>query len=129
MPRFALVLLPLLLLLTAACTPHAPVQASPPGSSIPDNPLERPPPMAPVTGGPASPDTRCKIDADCTVKNVGNCCGYYPACVNINAKVDPEAVAAECRKTGMAGVCGFPSISACTCSSGQCTADSQIRSP
>lgn len=129
MSRFAIVLSSLLWVFLAACTPQPPVQASPPSASIPDNPLDRPPPMTPITGNPSSPDANCKTDADCTVKNVGNCCGYYPACVNVNAKVDPEKVAEQCRKTGTASVCGFPEISACTCSSGQCKADNLIRSP
>ena len=85
------------------------------------------------TGGPLPPqrvdetapvaiDATCKTDADCTVKNVGNCCGYYPACVNVNSPTDPEGVQAECAKKGMASVCGFPEISSCTCSQGRCEA-------
>src|SRR5436190_6985686 len=27
---------------------------------------------------PSTVDASCKTDADCTVKNVGNCCGYFP---------------------------------------------------
>ncbi|HEU0306665.1 MAG TPA: hypothetical protein VFR30_06825 [Lysobacter sp.] len=85
------------------------------------------------TGGPLPPervdetapvalDATCRTDADCTVKNVGNCCGYYPACVNVNSPTDPEGVQAECAKKGMASVCGFPEISSCTCSQGRCEA-------
>ncbi len=78
----------------------------------------------------AAPATYCRVDADCTVKNVGNCCGYYPACVNVNAEVSPEKVAEQCQRNGMMGVCGFPAISACTCVAGQCQArDNRIRLP
>lgn len=68
-------------------------------------------------------DTSCTRDADCTIKNVGNCCGDYPACVNVDSPTDPEAVQAQCARTGMASVCGFPSISACQCVAGQCRGD------
>ena len=56
------------------------------------------------------------------VKNVGNCCGYYPACVNVNSPTDPKGVQAECAKKGMMSVCGFPDISSCSCKQGQCEA-------
>jgi len=69
-------------------------------------------------------DATCKTDADCTVKNVGNCCGYYPACVNVDSPTDPKRVQAECTKKGMASVCGFPEISSCTCNQGHCEAAS-----
>ena len=73
---------------------------------------------------PATPglDTRCRSDADCVVKDVGNCCGYYPACVNRDSKVFPERVKAECARKKIVGVCGFPQIDACTCSAGRCAA-------
>ena len=69
-------------------------------------------------------DFSCKADTDCAVKNVGNCCGYYPACVNVNSPTDPKGVQAECAKKGMMSVCGFPDISACTCKQGRCEAAS-----
>lgn len=71
---------------------------------------------------PIAIDATCKTDADCTVKNVGNCCGYYPACVNVNSPTDPKGVQAECAKKGMASVCGFPEISSCNCTQGRCEA-------
>ena len=93
---------------------------------------ESPAPKKPVrTGGPLPPepvpgrvvvDHSCKTDADCAVKNVGNCCGYYPACVNVNSPTDPKGVQAECAKQGMASVCGFPEISSCNCTQGRCEA-------
>lgn len=73
------------------------------------------PPTAPQV------DTRCSSDADCVVKDVRNCCGYYPACVNRDSKVFPEHVKAECARKNMLGVCGFAQIDGCTCSAGHCT--------
>lgn len=64
----------------------------------------------------------CRVDADCAVKNVGNCCGYYPACVHRESPVFPERVKAECLKKGMSSICGFPDINACTCTAGRCAA-------
>lgn len=64
----------------------------------------------------------CESDADCAVKNVGNCCGYYPACVNKDADTFPERVAAECAKQGVSSICGFPEIPGCRCVAGQCEA-------
>lgn len=73
---------------------------------------------------PAPVDTTCKADADCTVKNVGNCCGYYPACVNVDSPTDPQGVQAECARKGQMSVCGFPDISSCSCRQGHCEAGS-----
>lgn len=73
-----------------------------------------------VKGGTVVIDASCRTDADCTVKDVGNCCGYYPACVNKNSPTDPEGVRAQCAKTGMASVCGFREISACSCNADKC---------
>jgi len=84
--------------------------ASPPGTPLPANPLQ--------------PDRSCRVDADCAVKNVGNCCGYQPACVNANAQVDPQAVQADCARRGIAGVCGFVEIEACSCVNSRCEAPS-----
>ena len=75
--------------------------------------------------GAITVDYACTTSADCAVKNVGNCCGYYPMCVNKDAKTDPKAVQAQCAKSGMASVCGFPAISSCSCVKGQCAADSR----
>lgn len=67
-------------------------------------------------------DYSCTIDADCTVKNVGNCCGYYPACVNIDSPTFPDQVKAACAASGTSSVCGFPAIGGCQCVEGRCTA-------
>ena len=112
------------LLLLVGCT--APTTAtSPPKSEFPTNPLDQPSKPRPIGADPSAVNRSCKTDADCAVKDVGNCCGYYPACVNVNAKPDPKAVQAQCAKTGMASVCGFPEISGCKCVKGQCAADAQ----
>jgi hypothetical protein len=69
-------------------------------------------------------DYSCHSDADCVVKDVGNCCGRFDACVNRDSPTFPEQVRAECAKKGMAGVCGFPVIEGCACVEGHCsTAD------
>lgn len=65
-------------------------------------------------------DYRCDSDADCSVKDVGNCCGYYPACVNRNSPTFAQRVQAECAKKNMAGVCGFPDITGCRCVAHRC---------
>jgi hypothetical protein len=102
----------------AATTPappaHKPVHT---GGRLPPDLVEAP-------AAPGAVDLGCKTDADCTVKNVGNCCGYYPACVNVNSPTDPKGVQAECAKKGMMSVCGFPEISSCSCRQGKCEAAS-----
>lgn len=62
----------------------------------------------------------CRTDADCVVKNVGNCCGAYPACVNKDSPTDPAGVQARCASEGRASVCGFTEIEGCRCAAGQC---------
>lgn len=71
---------------------------------------------------PNEVDYACRSDADCVVKDVGNCCGYYPACVNRDSPTFPGRVQAECEKTGMASVCGWPVIKGCACVEGRCEA-------
>lgn len=112
---------------TAAVSPAAPVaETQPPAPKKPMNtggplPPERIDESRPA---PAPVDTTCSTDADCTVKNVGNCCGYYPACVNVDSPTDPKGVQAECARKGMASVCGFQDISSCSCKQGHCEAES-----
>lgn len=69
-----------------------------------------------------SVDHSCRTSADCEVKDVGNCCGYYPGCVNKDSPTFPEQVKADCGKDGMSSICGFPSISSCDCVEGRCAA-------
>lgn len=68
----------------------------------------------------AEVDYSCASDADCAVKDVGGCCGYTPACVNRDSPTFAAEVAAECRKSGRVGVCGFPVIKGCTCAENRC---------
>ncbi|HEX4853103.1 hypothetical protein [Arenimonas sp.] len=68
----------------------------------------------------ANPNRSCQTDSDCAVKDVGNCCGYFPMCVNKDARTDPAAVRAQCEKDDMASICGFQEISACQCVDNQC---------
>jgi hypothetical protein len=95
-------------LLLAACA----------GAATRDTPT---PPELPVQSE-AEPDRSCKVDTDCAVKNVGNCCGYFPACVNRDAKTFPEQVKADCAREGMSSICGFQEISACECVENRCEA-------
>lgn len=116
------------LLLLAACA--APQQQTP--ATTPAAVAGTPPPrdLAAAITAPAKTkdaaigvvDTTCKTDADCVVKDVGNCCGYYPQCVNTASPTFAEQVKAQCAKDGMAGVCGFPSIAGCSCVAGKCAA-------
>jgi hypothetical protein len=83
----------------------------------------------PAPAQPAATDTRpgvvkvdrsCRRDADCAVKDVGNCCGAAPACVNVDSPTDPQGVAAQCRASGRMSICGFRQITSCQCVAGQC---------
>jgi len=67
-------------------------------------------------------DFSCKTDADCAVKDVGNCCGYFPACVNAASPTFPDQVRAACAREGVASVCGFADISSCQCVDSTCRA-------
>lgn len=74
----------------------------------------------------------CQTDSDCVVKDIGNCCGYFPACVNKNSPTDPEGVKAKCAKEGISSICGFQEIESCSCVQGSCkakTADGLIGTP
>ena len=122
MPKFLQkAIAPCLFALLAACTapatngaaaPQEPAAKAPPAISrpLPPNRLRE----APVI------DNRCEVDTDCAVKNVGNCCGEMPACVNKDSPTDPAAVKAQCQAKGMMGVCGFRELTACQCDNGQC---------
>ena len=62
----------------------------------------------------------CEVDADCVVKDVHNCCGYYPRCVNVDHEPDIEAVKSQCAKERRVSICGFPDISDCKCVANTC---------
>lgn len=107
----------LLALLLAACAD--------PGQGLADA-AAAPATDAASQGAPASTEDivryDCRSDADCAVKDVGNCCGYYPACVNRDSPTFPERVRAACEAEGIAGVCGFPVIQGCRCVESRCEA-------
>merc|ERR1719320_1295958 len=63
----------------------------------------------------------CSEDSDCAKVNVGNCCGFYPMCMNAkNSGANPDLVNQLCREEGSFGICGFPSIDQCQCTQGTC---------
>ncbi len=76
-------------------------------------------PSAPA-GKPERLDDRCNSDADCTVKDVGSCCGYRPACLNRDSPTFADAVKARCKAEGLSGVCGSIAVPGCQCSNGRC---------
>ncbi len=121
--------------LLAACAPQAAnpgEDADPPAAIAPvvRDPAPAPPMSQPLppqrglrTGASAGKvDRSCAGDADCAVKDVGNCCGYYPACVNKDSQTFPEQVKAQCEQEGRMSVCGFREISSCQCVEGRCQA-------
>lgn len=114
--RIHLFILLLVLPLLAACVAPASAPANDPGLA--------PPSMGSGTGASTrvdgAVDYSCSVDADCAVKDVGNCCGYYPACVNRDSPTFPEQVRERCEAEGMMGVCGFPEITACQCVENRC---------
>ncbi|MFT3667490.1 MAG: hypothetical protein QM795_02595 [Pseudoxanthomonas sp.] len=85
--------------------------------------------LPPRQAGAITVDYACGSNADCAVKDVGNCCGSMPACVNKNSPTDPQGVRAQCAASGMAGVCGFADVTACQCVSGRCEAASSSPAP
>lgn len=68
----------------------------------------------------ASLNYSCEVDTDCEVKDIRNCCGYYPACLNKNAIPDQTKVKTLCEKEAMVSICGFPQIETCLCVNGNC---------
>ena len=69
---------------------------------------------------PGTVDYSCTTDADCAIKDVGNCCGSYPACVNTDSPTFPEQVKAQCAESRMSSVCGFPVLTGCQCVENRC---------
>jgi len=105
----------------AAAAPAQPVMAARPVPKLPQQPAT-PPRTGTVKDATAAQevDYSCATDADCTVKDVGNCCGYYPACVNVDSPTFPDQVKAECARSGTMSVCGFPAIEGCQCVDNRC---------
>lgn len=86
------------------------------GDAVPAQRAADPAKPAPPVSGPLA----CNSDSECTIKNVGSCCGANPACVHVDAPVDPEGVMAKCARDGMASICGFQEITSCQCVNHQC---------
>lgn len=125
MPNILLCLAFIAALLLAACT-----SAAPPAPSAPDASAQAPASEAPAlpvakTHAGSEVDFGCSSDEECTVKDVGNCCGYYPACVNTDSPTFPERVKAQCEEEGMSAICGFREIDSCVCNAGRCEAAPQ----
>jgi hypothetical protein len=107
---------------SVSAAPAAPMPTTPKPVEAPAAaPASRPPAIETLPGATAeNPSRSCKTDSDCAVKNVGNCCGAYPMCVNKDARTDPAAVQAQCAKQGITSVCGFQEVSGCQCVKSQC---------
>ncbi|MDH5674990.1 MAG: hypothetical protein OEZ06_22870 [Myxococcales bacterium] len=60
-------------------------------------------------------DYGCQTTEDCSIEDVGNCCGYFPRCVHVDSPLPPP----DC-SGGEAGVCGFPDITHCACVENTC---------
>lgn len=71
-------------------------------------------------------DTSCQSDQDCQVSNAANCCGYYPRCLNKNAKPNPEFVKEFCQKNQILSTCGFEDIQSCKCVASQCQSQNAV---
>ena len=65
-------------------------------------------------------DYSCVENSDCVIKDVGNCCGAYPECVNKNTITDLDFVNRACAEESLDSVCGFPSIDSCRCVNSVC---------
>lgn len=125
MRRIVLILALTLLALAGCAAPSA----APPAVGDGGQAAGSAPPPAPPMSSPTPPrqvepavevSYSCRSHADCAVKDVGNCCGSMPACVNRDSPTNPQAVQAQCSARGMMSVCGFQEISACQCLSGRC---------
>ena len=121
---FALSLMLIALFALAGCAAPASSGggAEPPAASTPA-PRPTGGTLPPRQAGAITVDYACGSNADCAVKDVGNCCGSMPACVNKNSPTDPQGVRAQCAASGMAGICGFAEVTACQCVSGRCEAE------
>lgn len=124
---------------SAPATPAAaPVTPAPDRAAVSPAPgMSAPMPAEPVrrptlsrdridTPRPALVNRSCRTSADCVVKDVGSCCGTYPACVNTDSPTDPRAVQLECARSGMASTCEVPVIDSCECNNGQCAASTGV---
>ena len=106
-----------IVLLLAACAPAPAARISNDAQLLPTSHSA----SASSASDPSAPSRACKVDADCEVKNVGNCCGAHRTCVNKDAVTDPNAVRAQCEREHRASVCNMEAIGGCSCVHGQCS--------
>lgn len=122
-----------LMLLAACASPPAPVaDAAAESTAVAEPEIAAPmaaDPAASTLPDPPALNLRCQADADCAVKNIGNCCGFMPACVNKTSPTAPELVLARCAASGEEPICDHPMIYACLCEQGICRADPSVGSP
>jgi hypothetical protein len=121
------VLIAVLLWVAGCASPPAPDETAPADTptameSAPAAPAGVDSAASPLPELPAL-NLRCQTDADCTVKNIGNCCGYLPACVNKASPTAPDLVLARCAASSEEPICDHPMIYACLCEQGICRAD------
>lgn len=115
-----ILLIALAALASGACTAPQPASAQAPALASRSDVV--PMPFASELAAHDGVRLDCRTDTDCEVRDIGNCCGSYPTCVNTTSTVDPAAVARECTDKGMASVCGYPEIRGCICDAGTCAA-------
>ena len=65
-------------------------------------------------------DFSCTTDADCIIKDVHNCCGYFPQCVNKNYQTNPTLVDTLCKNEEVFSTCGYQEVTSCGCVEGRC---------
>ena len=65
----------------------------------------------------------CKIDSDCMIVDVHNCCGAYPVCANTDSKPNPDFVRFTCSLSRRGSACGFPTVNGCKCENNLCVND------
>ena len=62
----------------------------------------------------------CSVNSDRVVKDVHNCCGYYPKCVNKDYIPNIASVEKECKEKGIVSICGFAEVKECRCEQNKC---------
>lgn len=120
-----ILLIACLLMLVACVAPQntSDIKAAEPPpkmDKVAEPPLKMPVEENAANTKPGEVDVSCNTTSDCKIKDVGSCCGYRPACVNKDSQTYADQVKAQCSKKGMSGICGFPSISSCTCTNNKC---------
>lgn len=65
----------------------------------------------------------CETNLDCAIKDIHNCCGYYPKCVNIEFETKVNLVRDLCKVSQKMPICGFQTINSCACINGRCVGE------